>query len=79
MHNPEWFQPCLSIDTNFNPQWFELVAVTPATGGELRESPGGSFYIYDGAHKTLVLAHRLLTERTRYTPVELLLLTPRRT
>ena len=55
-----------------------MLAVVPALDSERKESPQGTFYIYDGAHKSLVLAHRLLTAQAVYQSIEALLLIPRR-
>jgi hypothetical protein len=76
-HQPEWFHPCLEIDRQFDMTRFGWVVLTPATGGENNQSPTGTYYIFDGIHKTLVLASRLL-QGTPYRPVEALLLLPRR-
>jgi hypothetical protein len=76
-HQPEWFRPCVEIDRQFDMTRFGWVVLTPATAGERNQSPTGTYYIFDGIHKTLVLATRLL-QGTPYQPVEALLLTPRR-
>ena len=74
----EWFRPCVDIDTAFDHGKMELVALTPLNEQERRETPAGNYYIYDGVHKSIVLAKRLLREETEYEPVQVLLLTPRR-
>jgi hypothetical protein len=76
-HHPEWFRPCVEIDRTFDMTRFGWVVLTPATEGERNQSPTGTYYVFDGIHKTLVLAKRLL-QGTPYRPVEALLLTPRR-
>jgi hypothetical protein len=73
-----WFRPCLDIDKAFDHGNVGLVALTPLIERERRETPAGSHYIYDGVHKSIVLAKRLLRGETGYEPVQVLLLTPRR-
>jgi hypothetical protein len=77
-HNPRWFDECKRIDDNFDINKFGWIAVTLATEDELRSSPTGTFYIYDGTHKSLVLAKRLLDKSIDFKPLECLLLIPRR-
>jgi hypothetical protein len=74
----EWFRPCVDIDKAFDYGKLGLVALTPLNEPERRESAGGTYYIYDGVHKSIVLAKRLLRRETEYEPVHVLLLTPRR-
>lgn len=77
-HNPRWFDECKRIDDNFDITKFGWLALTPATENELRSSSKGTFYIYDGTHKSLVLAKRLLDKSIDFKPLECLLLIPRR-
>jgi hypothetical protein len=49
-----------------------------ANDEERTQSPFGSFYVYDGAHKSLALARHLRVGEATYRPVECLLLVPRR-
>lgn len=77
-HDPAWFESCEKINSAFDFTAFDLIAVVPAICSELFQSPRGTFYIYDGVHRTLVLAHRILSKQTSYRPIEALLLTPRR-
>jgi hypothetical protein len=76
-HDPDFFKPCVGIDSCFDFVKFGWVAVVAATNEERDHSKLGSFYIYDGYHKTLVLAKRLLAGETRYQPIEALYLIPR--
>ncbi|RPI26791.1 MAG: hypothetical protein EHM61_10635 [Acidobacteria bacterium] len=73
-----WFQQCLAIDGDYRSDWFGWVAITPLIPAERSETPRGSYYIYDGVHKSIVLAKRLLRKQTGYQPLEVLLLEPRR-
>jgi hypothetical protein len=56
----EWFRPCVDIDKAFDYGNIGLVALTPLIESERRETPVGNYYIYDGVHKSIVLAKRLL-------------------
>ncbi|MBI3153583.1 MAG: hypothetical protein HYZ21_15725 [Chloroflexi bacterium] len=76
-HQPEWFSSCITIDAEFDFTQFGWIALVAATDNERTQSPNGSFYIFDGVHKTLVLAKRLLTEETTFQPIEALFLAPR--
>jgi hypothetical protein len=77
-HDPAFFETCALIDRCFHYRRFGWVAVVAANDEERARSPLGSFYIFDGAHKSLVLAKRLVAGETTYRPVEALLLLPRR-
>ncbi len=77
-HQPRWFTKCLPIDANFDFGMFGWVALVSPTDGERRQSPKGSFYLFDGVHKTLVLTKRLLKRETCFQPVQALFLVPRR-
>jgi hypothetical protein len=77
-HHPEWFRPCVEIDRGFDFDKFGWVALVAANDGERSQSPHGTFYLYDGTHKTLVLAKRLLAGETAYQPIDALYLVPRR-
>src|SRR5713101_2802103 len=74
----EWFRRCVDIDAAFDNGKVGLVALTPLNEAERRETPAGNYYIYDGVHKSIVLAKRLLRGETEYESVQVLLLTPRR-
>src|SRR5713226_3379394 len=74
----EWFRRCVDIDAAFDYGKVGLVALTPLNEQEKRETLAGNYYIYDGVHKSIVLAKRLLRGETEYEPVQVLLLTPRR-
>ena len=76
-HDPDFFEKCVPINRCFDFRKFGWVAVVAATEQERDQSPLGSFYIYDGLHKTLVLAKRLLAGETTYQPIEALYLIPR--
>lgn len=73
-----WFETCVEVDAAFDYSKFGPIVVTPLNSHEADETPGGTYYIFDGVHKSIVLAKRLLRQEVEYSPVELLLLTPRR-
>ncbi len=74
----EWFQECVAIDENFTYDNFGLVALTPLNSHERHETPQGTYYLFDGVHKGIVLAKKVFRGEVDYQPVEALLLTPRR-
>jgi len=78
-HHPEWFDKCVRIEAGFDHNQFGWVAVVAANDGERMQSPRGSFYLFDGMHKTLVLTKRLLKKEAVFQPIEALYLVPRRT
>lgn len=77
-HGFPWFQKCADIDLAFDFGKVGWIAVTPLLAGEQKETPHGSYYIYDGVHKSIVLAKRLLCRELHYCAMEVLLLEPRR-
>lgn len=77
-HNPEWFKKCIPINSDFKYANFGLITIVSANDGERKQCPKGSFYIYDGIHKSLVLATKLLKKEIDYQKIEALLLIPRR-
>ncbi|MCL5037348.1 MAG: hypothetical protein M1269_09570 [Chloroflexi bacterium] len=78
-HKPEWFERCLKlkIDSEFDFKKFEFVTLVPATDDERKQSPSGSFNIYDGAHKSLVLSKLIIENKIDFQPIKALLLIPR--
>jgi len=68
----------LEIDSAFSYDHFGLLALTPSMPSEQRESPQGTYYVYDGVHRSIVLAKKLLSNEVEYRPVSALYLTPRR-
>ena len=73
-----WFGKCVEIDSCFDYSKFGWLALTICNSAEREGSPTGTYYIYDGVHKSIVLAKKLLNSEIGYTPLEALLLTPRR-
>lgn len=55
IHNPRWFDKCVPIAQSFRYEHFGHIALVEASESEKRGSPTGTYYINDGAHKTLVL------------------------
>jgi hypothetical protein len=54
-----------------------MLILAPSTEEEREQSPNGSFFIYDGFHRSLVLAKYLLEEEVDYQQVEGILVIPR--
>ncbi len=77
-HQPEWFQKCLPIAESFQYDSFGFVTLMQLNDWERKQTPHGTFYIYDGAHKSLVLSTLLVKGDTIFQPVDAILLTPRR-
>ncbi len=73
-----WFQTCNIIDRAFDIDKVGCVAVTPLVATEAQDTPHGTYYVYDGVHKSIVLAKRLLRREVQYAPMKALLLEPRR-
>ncbi len=73
-----WFEKCVEIDSAFDYAKFGWVALVPTNEDERQESPTGTYYVFDGVHKTMVLAKKLMRNEILYQGVEALLLTPRR-
>ena len=73
-----WFQQCADIDGKFDIEKVGWVAVTPLVAGEQKYTPNGSYYVYDGVHKSIVVAKRILRREFKYRPIKVLLLEPRR-
>jgi len=76
-HDPELFAKSRYLDENFDYGKFGILILAPSTEEEREQSPDGSFYIYDGFHRTLVLARRLLLEEESYQQVPAFLVIPR--
>lgn len=76
-YQPEWFHKCLQINVNFDYDLFGRIAVVQANDAERKQSPTGSFYIYDGAHKSLVLSKLFLSNELEFKPIEILLILSR--
>jgi hypothetical protein len=76
-HDPELFVKTRYLDENFDYDKFGLLILAPSTEEERDQSPTGSFYIYDGFHRSLVLAKRLLLEEVEYKQVSGILVIPR--
>lgn len=73
-----WFQRCEDIDLHFDISRLGLIALTPLKQEEWQETPTGTFYIYDGVHRSVVVAKRLVRHEIEFLPQRFLLLTPRR-
>jgi hypothetical protein len=77
LHDPGMFAKSRYLDENFDYEKFGLLILAPSTEEEREQSPDGSFFIYDGFHRSLVLAKYLLEEEIDYQQVEGILVIPR--
>jgi hypothetical protein len=76
--DPKWFRRCAEIvSAEFCYCKFGCPILGLPTADEEEQSPAGTFYILDGAHRTLVLATKLLEGEIEFSPVQALLLLPR--
>jgi hypothetical protein len=78
LHHPVWFQKCLEIERKFSYDDFGPIALVPANDGERKQSPEGTFYIYDGIHKTFVLSVLYLRGQIGFKTLQAFILFPRR-
>ena len=64
-----WFKSCIRIEQNFVASSFGWLTIQDATEHEKRKSPGGQYYIYDGVHRSIVLAKLLMGNALDFEPV----------
>jgi len=76
-HDPGWFSTCCEIESCFDYGRFGAMGLVLANEGERNQSPSGTYYIYDGNHKSLVLGKLLLEDKIKYIPVKAFLIHPR--
>lgn len=77
-HNPNWFSNCQKINDNFDYEEFGFIVLTPPTNEEVKQSSNGTFYIFDGSHKSFILATKLLKGELTFKSLNCFLLLPRR-
>lgn len=74
-----WFAACAEIDKAFDLSKFGLIFLNPLNEVERGEAPQGSYYIYDGVHRSIVLAKRLTApSAAEYRPIQAILFERRR-
>ena len=76
-HDPDYFGKCRYMDDEFDYERFGTLMLAPVTDEEREQSPEGSFFIFDGVHRCLTLAKRLLAQEEDYRQVPALLMIPR--
>lgn len=82
MHKPKWFRICRKIEKNFDYNRFYAMWLVMADDDEkCKAPPSAKYYIYDGAHRSVVLG-KLLQEREQerkieYRRVKAILIIPR--
>ena len=68
---PAWFESCARIEAEgFDWAKFRRPWLVPANEIEKRQSPNTEFYLWEGAHATIVLAVGLLFRSMDWRPVE---------
>ncbi|HEY6170617.1 MAG TPA: hypothetical protein VIX80_00020, partial [Candidatus Kapabacteria bacterium] len=72
-HSPDWFRPCLNIYREFDSSKFFSIFSLHLTINEKSSTPSGSYSVYDGTHKSVVLAYKILQEGYTFFPVKLYL------
>jgi hypothetical protein len=77
VHHPSWFNPCQEIYSSFSYDNFFSIFALPLTEDERQYTPTGSYSIYDGTHKSLVLAYKILVEGFIYKPILMYLFSDR--
>lgn len=77
-HTPDWFIKCKSIIEDFDYTRFGWIVACSPTEEERRSTPTGSYYVFDGNNRSLVLGWLLLKKVISYEPVTLLIMEPRR-
>lgn len=76
-YSPSWFNTCKKIDKEFDFDRFGWLVLVLPNKTEQDQSPNGKFYIYDGVHRSLVLANRLFLNIVEYQKIKALLVIPR--
>ena len=76
-HHPEWFSQCVQINSAFTYDYFSPIFLTDSTDLELFQTPGSPFHIYDGTHRSLVLAWKIIKEGFQYERIRAYLFRPR--
>jgi hypothetical protein len=75
----EWFTRVADIIKNFSYADFGLIALEPAVAGLLKPDETHCYSIFEGQHRSLALAWRVVEDVKSFRPIRALLLFPRRT
>jgi hypothetical protein len=73
-HDPKWFEKC--YQTDFDPKKAHWIAITPYRSDD--ETCSGPFSIFEGQHRSLVFAYRIISGQDFFSPRRLFILLPRR-
>jgi hypothetical protein len=65
-YDPRWFEECKRIYNNFEYSKVCSVFVHGLSESSLRQSPTATFGIFDGTHRSLVLAYKLIVENFEF-------------
>ncbi len=67
-----WFESCINIEQCFDFHSFGWLAIQDANVHERKESPEGSYYVFDGVHRSIVLAKLLVEKKIDFEPIKCL-------
>jgi len=75
----KWFTRVADIIQKFSYEDFGLIALEPSAPGLLKPEEATCYSIFEGQHRSLALAWRLMGDIQSFKPIQALLLFPRRT
>lgn len=75
-YKPDWFVRCDDVYQSFSQQCLGKFLIRDARDGEDTQTPGSTLYIWDGSHRSLVYAYRVLVDGEPYVPVECVWMNP---
>lgn len=77
-HHPEWFEQCRWIEqTGFSFESFGSIFLMDLVHDEASQSPLANYSLYDGTHRSLVLASRVVQSSALYQPINAFVFRPR--
>ena len=80
-YEPEWFGGCVGACREIlagELRGLGVLGLTVLNSSECERSPTGSFYIYDGNHRSIAYAYLVETGKVKFESVPAILMTPRR-
>lgn len=77
MHDPNWFKQCFEIYKTFDEKKFTPLYLMESTLPEIAQTPGSPYHIYDGTHRSLVFAWKIMVEDYQFFPIQAYLFKPR--
>ncbi len=76
-HDLSWFEKCNNIYANFNFNKFKYLFLYSLNENERSSSPNGSYYLFDGNHKSLVYAKKIIDGDLKYKEIKAYMIEPR--